>query len=77
MISFDRVVWQVEKSPDVGKVVERQVEEIIITILLLLLLLLILIIIVSIIIREKQVEETRSGEAEEGRRRGVARYHRH
>ena len=75
MISFDRVVWQVEKSPEVGKVVERQVEEIIITILLLLLL--ILIIIVSIIIREKQVEETRSGEAEEGRRRGVARYHRH
>ena len=75
MISFDRVVWQVEKSPEVGKVVEKQVEEIIITILLLLLL--ILIIIVSIIIREKQVEETRSGEAEEGRRRGVARYHRH
>ena len=74
MISFDRVVWQVEKSPEVGKVVERQVEEIIITILLLLLL---LIIIVSIIIREKQVEEIRSGEAEEGRRRGVARYHRH
>ena len=73
MISFDRVVWQVEKSPEVGKVVERLVEEIIITILLLL----ILIIIVSIIIREKQVEETGSGEAEEGRRRGVARYHRH
>ena len=76
MISFDRVVWQVEKSPEVGKMVEKQVEEIIITILLLLLLL-ILIIIVSIIIREKQVEETRSGEAEEGRWRGVARYHRH
>ena len=75
LTAFDRVVWQAEKSPEVGKMVEKQVEEIII--ITILLLLLIIIIIVSIIITEKQVEETRSGEAEEGRGRRVARCHHH